>query len=109
MIYIFCFCFCLDAYFPISSVARPSYRPCEDLCNCIEMKDFCEENCVNRAMYIECSSKCTNGDKCQNKRLTKHAYAKTKLLQTQDRGWGLQAEEDIKGKQTTKQKTIILK
>ena len=49
-------------------VRRPHYQADEnrvDLCSCKEGDD-CEENCVNRAMLIECSRKCSKGDKCKN-------------------------------------------
>ena len=49
-------------------VRRPSYLSDEERvepCNCKEGDD-CEDNCVNRAMLIECSKKCSKGDKCKN-------------------------------------------
>lgn len=49
-------------------------------------------------MYVECTNKCKNGESCQNQRINKRQYAKTKVVQTANRGWGLIAAEDIKSK-----------
>ena len=62
-------------------VSRPGKLQAEDheLCGCKDGDD-CEENCVNRAMHIECTRRCVRGDKCGNQRLSKHQYADTKIV-----------------------------
>lgn len=38
-------------------------------CKCVNSKNNCgQASCLNRAMYFECSSKCTNGANCKNRR-----------------------------------------
>ena len=49
-------------------VRRPRRLPDDeqmDVCACKEGDD-CEDNCVNRAMLIECSKACSKGDRCKN-------------------------------------------
>jgi hypothetical protein len=51
----------------------------QEMCTCKD-GDYCEENCVNRAMHIECTRRCSRGDKCGNQRLSRHQYADTKIV-----------------------------
>jgi len=78
-------------------VAKPT-RASEDaqeLCMCKEQNDKCESNCINRAVYVECTRKCPNGAECRNQRISRHEYAKTQVVLTESRGWGLIAKEDL--------------
>ena len=62
-------------------VQKPRFVAASDdaVCSCKE-GDQCEENCINRAMHIECSRRCGKGDKCQNQRLTRRQYANTTIV-----------------------------
>lgn len=56
-----------------------------------------DEDCLNRLMMIECSSKtCKAGDKCCNQRFKKREYVRTKPFNTGSRGWGLKTLDNIK-------------
>ncbi|CAG2100211.1 unnamed protein product [Medioppia subpectinata] len=69
------------------------------LCECKVKNDVScnDENCINRALMVECDPKlCTAGDKCRNQRFKKREYAATKPFKTESAGWGLKADEDIK-------------
>lgn len=57
----------------------------------------CGERCLNVLLNIECTpGYCPCGDMCKNQKFQKFHYAKTKLFQTEDRGWGLMSDENIK-------------
>ena len=62
-------------------VQRPRHVPIsdDDVCDCKDGDD-CDENCINRAMHIECSRRCPKGDKCHNQRLARKQYAQTKIV-----------------------------
>jgi len=49
---------------------------------CAEQKHSCEDDsvCINRAIYVECTRKCPNGDKCKNQRIARREYAKTAVV-----------------------------
>lgn len=55
----------------------------------------CREDCINRQLFIECSSKCPCGSNCVNQNFQRCNYAKTTVYQTKDKGAGLRAEESI--------------
>ncbi|XP_047322758.1 histone-lysine N-methyltransferase ASHH1-like [Impatiens glandulifera] len=60
----------------------------------------CGKSCLNVMSSIECTpGYCPCGDMCQNQKFQKLLYAKTKLFQTADRGWGMLADENIKAGQ----------
>lgn len=60
----------------------------------------CGDRCLNVLTNTECvPGYCPCGDRCKNQRFQKSEYAKTKLFLTDGRGWGLLADEDIKGGQ----------
>ncbi|XP_047321829.1 histone-lysine N-methyltransferase ASHH1-like isoform X1 [Impatiens glandulifera] len=60
----------------------------------------CGERCLNVLLSVECTpGYCPCGDMCQNQKFQKFHYSKTKLFQTEDRGWGLLADENIKSGQ----------
>ena len=55
-----------------------------------------DSTCVNRAIHIECNPKnCPVKDLCQNQRMQKFQNAKTELVFTGDRGWGLKTTADL--------------
>ncbi|KAF4352091.1 hypothetical protein F8388_000783 [Cannabis sativa] len=60
----------------------------------------CGESCLNVHTSTECTPDfCPCGDYCMNQKFQKCEYAKTKLFKTENRGWGLLADEDIKAGQ----------
>jgi len=77
-------------------VQRPSSLGAAEPCVCNQYGDNCEDNCLNRAMYVECNSKCPNGPECQNQRLRRHEFAKTKVAKTSSKGFGLQLCQGVK-------------
>lgn len=66
-------------------------------CQCTAESPCKEDSiCVNRASHIECNPKnCPVGELCQNQRMQKFQNAKTELVFTGDRGWGLKATADL--------------
>ena len=81
-------------------VPRPPLDP-ESLdflpCQCTSDSPCNEDStCVNRAIHIECNPKsCPVGELCQNQRMQKFQNAKTELVFTGNRGWGLKASTDL--------------
>nr|XP_039266370.1 histone-lysine N-methyltransferase SETD2-like isoform X1 [Styela clava] len=55
----------------------------------------CGENCLNRLLMIECSSRCHFGDQCTNKRFQQRIYARTEVFKTSFKGWGIRAADDL--------------
>lgn len=70
----------------------------ENLCECKKNGSLChDDQCLNRVSYIECDPKrCPVNDQCKNQRFRKLEYAKLKPFKTENAGWGLMAEEDLK-------------
>ncbi|PWN52748.1 hypothetical protein IE53DRAFT_311495 [Violaceomyces palustris] len=55
-----------------------------------------EAGCINRLTQVECSqSDCRCGKFCQNQRFTKREYAPVEIVQTEMKGFGLRAKEDL--------------
>jgi SET domain-containing protein len=55
-----------------------------------------ESDCINRLTSIECTNdKCTCGNDCQNQRFQKRQYAKVDVIQTNKKGYGLRALDNI--------------
>ncbi|GAA5985214.1 hypothetical protein JCM11641_003634 [Rhodosporidiobolus odoratus] len=53
-------------------------------------------NCMNRLMQIECmKGDCKCGRHCQNQRFQKKQYAPITIVQTEKKGFGVRAEEDM--------------
>ncbi|XP_010537264.1 PREDICTED: histone-lysine N-methyltransferase ASHH1 [Tarenaya hassleriana] len=78
----------------------------EDIAICECKFDFgdpdsaCGERCLNVLTSTECTpGYCPCGVYCKNQKFQKCEYAKTKLVKTEGRGWGLVAVEDIKAGQ----------
>ncbi|CAH2067628.1 unnamed protein product [Thlaspi arvense] len=78
----------------------------EDISICECKFDFgdpdsaCGERCLNVITNTECTpGYCPCGVYCKNQKFQKCEYAKTKLIKSEGRGWGLVALEDIKAGQ----------
>lgn len=78
----------------------------EDIAICVcrvdpnNLESSCGERCLNVLTSTECTpGYCPCGFFCKNQRFQKCQYAKTKLVKTEGRGWGLLADEDIKAGQ----------
>uniref|UniRef100_A0A6F9DWB6 [histone H3]-lysine(36) N-trimethyltransferase n=1 Tax=Phallusia mammillata TaxID=59560 RepID=A0A6F9DWB6_9ASCI len=69
------------------------------VCECANSEDDgkppCGENCLNRLLMIECSSRCPFADQCSNKRFQRFEYEPTEVFRTSWKGWGLQASQAI--------------
>ncbi|ANZ73736.1 BA75_00776T0 [Komagataella pastoris] len=53
--------------------------------------------CINRLTSIECmSGTCSCGDDCQNQRFQKRQYAPIAVFETERKGYGVRAQDDIK-------------
>ncbi|CAN1130112.1 Histone-lysine N-methyltransferase ASHH1 [Linum perenne] len=60
----------------------------------------CSERCLNWLTSTECTpGYCPCDIHCKNQKFQKCEYAKTMLVKTEGRGWGLIADEDIKAGQ----------
>ncbi|KAH9691845.1 Histone-lysine N-methyltransferase ASHH1 [Citrus sinensis] len=75
----------------------------EDIAICVcrvdpnNLESSCGERCLNVLTSTECTpGYCPCGVFCKNQRFQKCQYAKTKLVKTEGRGWGLLADENIK-------------
>ncbi|XP_008069424.1 histone-lysine N-methyltransferase SETD2 [Carlito syrichta] len=55
----------------------------------------CGEDCLNRLLMIECSSRCPNGDYCSNRRFQRKQHANVEVILTEKKGWGLRAAKDL--------------
>ncbi|XP_053569697.1 histone-lysine N-methyltransferase SETD2 isoform X2 [Bombina bombina] len=58
-------------------------------------KVSCGEDCLNRLLMIECSSRCPNGDYCSNRRFQRKQHADVEVLLTDKKGWGLRAGKEL--------------
>ncbi|XP_053322620.1 histone-lysine N-methyltransferase SETD2 [Spea bombifrons] len=56
----------------------------------------CGEDCLNRLLMIECSSRCPNGEYCSNRRFQRKQHADVEVILTEKKGWGLRAAKDLK-------------
>lgn len=58
----------------------------------------CGDDCINRMLFYECDTKyCPCGSKCSNQRIQKKASNyKLQVFKTDERGWGLRTNQDIK-------------
>ncbi|XP_015669776.2 histone-lysine N-methyltransferase SETD2 [Protobothrops mucrosquamatus] len=55
----------------------------------------CGEDCLNRLLMIECSSRCPNGEHCSNRRFQRKQHADVEVILTEKKGWGLRAAKDL--------------
>lgn len=73
----------------------------EDLeCNCTNENGACgpDSDCLAVGLNIECTDKtCKLGDACQNRKMQRREWKKTVPAKTLNCGYGLHADEDIKG------------
>ena len=56
----------------------------------------CGEDCLNRMLMIECGSRCACENYCTNKRFQRKEYSFIFPFQTDNKGWGLKALDEIK-------------
>lgn len=69
---------------------------CECQYNLMDPDSACGERCWNVSTNTECTpGYCRCGVYCKNQRFQKCQYARTRLVKTEGRGWGLLAEENI--------------
>ncbi|XP_051878935.1 histone-lysine N-methyltransferase SETD2 isoform X2 [Pristis pectinata] len=55
----------------------------------------CGEDCLNRLLMIECSSRCLHGEYCTNRRFQRRQYADVEVILTERKGWGLRADKEL--------------
>ncbi|XP_055520671.1 histone-lysine N-methyltransferase SETD2 isoform X2 [Leucoraja erinacea] len=55
----------------------------------------CGEDCLNRLLMIECSSRCLHGEYCTNRRFQRRQYADVDVILTERKGWGLRADKEL--------------
>ncbi|XP_078254469.1 uncharacterized protein setd2 [Rhinoraja longicauda] len=55
----------------------------------------CGEDCLNRLLMIECSSRCLHGEYCTNRRFQRRHYADVDVILTERKGWGLRADKEL--------------
>ncbi|XP_052002922.1 histone-lysine N-methyltransferase SETD2-like [Xyrauchen texanus] len=55
----------------------------------------CGEDCLNRLLMIECSSRCLNGAYCCNRRFQMKQHADFEVILTESKGWGLRSAKDL--------------
>ncbi|KAJ3260634.1 Histone-Lysine N-Methyltransferase ash1l [Boothiomyces macroporosus] len=75
---------------------KPRKAEAPAICHCELPEDgspACGPSCLNRCMYIECTSDCPNGDRCSNKRFERKETVKG--VTCPGRGFGLQTQEFI--------------
>lgn len=69
-----------------------------DLSQCSCKPDYaCGEMCLNRLVYTECDPEtCPCGVRCENTSIQRHIVARTERFMTEQKGWGVRAQEIIK-------------
>ena len=55
----------------------------------------CDENCLNRMLYIECSDACLLRDHCSNKQFKRGQISTLETFKTVKKGWGLRSSAAI--------------
>ncbi|XP_038664840.1 histone-lysine N-methyltransferase SETD2 isoform X2 [Scyliorhinus canicula] len=55
----------------------------------------CGEDCLNRLLMIECSSRCLHGEYCTNRRFQRRLYADVEVILTERKGWGLRTDKEL--------------
>ncbi|KAL6652891.1 hypothetical protein ACP70R_011816 [Stipagrostis hirtigluma subsp. patula] len=69
---------------------------CECQYDILDPESPCGERCLNVLTNTECTpGYCRCGVYCKNQRFQKCEYARTRLVKTEGRGWGLLADENI--------------
>ncbi|KAH9969992.1 hypothetical protein BGW80DRAFT_1176844 [Lactifluus volemus] len=70
-------------------------------CECPQMalstlEEICLEDCINRLTQVECLPEdCKGGTFCTNQRFQRQEYAEIDIVQTEKKGFGLRAAEDM--------------
>ena len=70
----------------------------EAICDCSFESGQCDElsQCMNRLLQIEClPTQCRAGSRCQNQRFQNQQYANIDIVQTNKKGFGVRAGEDL--------------
>ncbi|KAI0248399.1 hypothetical protein BJV78DRAFT_1379249 [Lactifluus subvellereus] len=58
--------------------------------------EICVEDCINRLTQVEClPGDCKGGAFCMNQRFQRQEYAKIDIVQTEKKGFGLRAAQDM--------------
>jgi hypothetical protein len=57
----------------------------------------CGDDCLNRMLMIECGARCPCGEYCTNRNFRNKTKAKIRPFKTHYKGWGLKANENLKG------------
>ncbi|XP_054917474.1 histone-lysine N-methyltransferase NSD2 [Dermacentor andersoni] len=79
---------------PVAAMPSVAVRM-KSICLCTP-QDPCRANCLNRLLLYECSRDlCPAGTDCENQRFQKRTYARTSLVRTPGRGWGLQTSQAL--------------
>ena len=61
------------------------------------IRDGCGQECLNRKLRFSCDSRtCPCGDACSNRPLSQLPAPKTKIIRTENRGWGLTLQEPVR-------------
>jgi len=88
--------------------AKPPKNVPTDVCRCIPVSEggnACDENCLNKMMYIECfggegdgknKKNCNCGPDCGNRKLSNREITRTRPAREIGKGWGLIAVDDVK-------------
>ncbi|KAI5061501.1 hypothetical protein GOP47_0024006 [Adiantum capillus-veneris] len=71
------------------------------VCSCKLVKGDSESACGDRCLNFLTSNECTPGfcpcgETCKNQRFQQRRYINSKLVKTEERGWGLLAAQDVK-------------
>lgn len=75
------------------STRKPGYH---ERCQCDPKGSDCDDSCINRMMFVECTLKnCSLRGKCTNRVISSKNWCKVSAKQCGDKGWGLFAEEFI--------------
>ena len=60
------------------------------------LRNGCGPECINRKLRFSCDSRtCPCGDACSNRPLSQLPTPKTKIIRTENRGWGLMLQEPV--------------
>ena len=73
------------------------------VCDCTTSKEdraegieACGDDCLNRLLMIECSSRCPCGKHCTNRQFHDRQYSNVEPFKTHWKGWGLRACTELK-------------
>lgn len=67
----------------------------DDVCEC-DPASGCEEDCLNRLLYVECNAKtCPCRKRCTNRRFQQRSGAKLEKFDAGPKGWGLRSKDAL--------------